>query len=229
MTTVLELRQYKIVPGRRDEMIDVFERWFVESQEADGMRLVGQFRDWDDPNRFTWIRSFPDMAARERSLNAFYFGPVWMAHRDEANPLLLDNDNVLLLKPLTPDLAFAEPNIPAPNGELPAGLVVATILYLWKDPAEGFGQLFAERIAPALAAAGLPVLGAYAPETSENTFPRLPVRQHEKVLVWFTRFDDQAVWDAAQARLAADPELADAQERPAQVLRLDPTPRSRLR
>jgi hypothetical protein len=95
---------------------------------------------------------------------------------------------------------------------------VATIRYLWKDPAESFGQLFAERVA----AAGLPMLGVYVPETSENTFPRLPVRQHEKVLVWFTRADHQA-W------LAADPDIADAQERPAQVLRLDPTPRSRLR
>lgn len=216
MTTVLELRQYKIVPGRRDEMIDVFERWFVESQEALGMRLVGQFRDQDDPNRFTWIRAFADMETRERGLNAFYFGPVWQAHRDEANPLLLDNDNVLLLKPLTPDLAFVDIDRSEPPE--PADLVVATILYLWKDPAEGFGQLFVERVA----AAGLPTLGIYVPETSENTFPRLPVRQHEKVLVWFTRADHQA-W------LAADPDIADAQERPAQVLRLDPTPRSRLR
>lgn len=214
MNTVLELRQYKIVPGRRDDMIDVFERHFVESQEALGAHLVGQFRDRDDPNRFTWIRSFADMQTRDAALNAFYFGPVWQAHRDEANPLLLDNDNVLLLKPLTPELAFADTD----RSETPAGLVVATILYLWKDPAEGFGQLFADR----LAAASLPTLGVYVPETSENTFPRLPVRQHEKVLVWFSRADHQA-W------LEADPDLTDAQERPAQVLRLDPTRRSRLR
>lgn len=215
MNTVLELRQYKIVPGRRDEMIDVFERWFVESQEALGMRLVGQFRDRGDPNRFTWIRDFVDMEARERGLNAFYFGRVWQAHRDEANSLLLDNDNVLLLKPLTPELAFAD----ADRREAePASLVVATIFYLWKDPAEGFGQLFAERAA----AAGVSTLGVYVPETSENTFPRLPVRQHEKVLVWFSRSEDRA-W------LETDLELTDAQERPAQVLRLDPTPRSRLR
>lgn len=216
MNTVLELRQYKIVPGRRDAMIDVFERWFVESQEAEGMRLVGQFRDLDDPNRFTWIRSFADMEARERGLNAFYFGPVWQAHRDEANPLLLDNDNVLLLKPLTPELAFADVDRQEPPAA--ASPVVATIFYLWKDPAEGCGLLFAERAAMA----GASTLGVYVPETSENTFPRLPVRQHEKVLVWFSKAEGRA-W------LEADPELTDAQERPAQVLRLDPTPRSRLR
>ena len=50
---VIELRQYKIVPGKRDTMIALFEREFVESQEKLGMRLVGQFRDRDDPSRFT--------------------------------------------------------------------------------------------------------------------------------------------------------------------------------
>ena len=232
---VLELRQYRIVPGRRDEMIGLFERHFIEGQEATGMRLVGQFRDLDDPNRFTWIRTFQDMPARERSLNVFYYGPVWQAHRGEANPLLFDNDNVLLLKPATSGLAFSTPTAPAPAGPPPelAGLVVATIHYLWKDPAEGFTGLFASKLAPELAAAGLPVLGAYVAENAENTFPRLPVRQHEKVLVWFTRVADAATYEAARERLETNSiwrdAIADAEERPAQVLRLDPTPRSRLR
>lgn len=235
--TVLELRQYKIQPGRRDDMVAVFDRRFVESQEALGMRIVGQFRDLDDGDRFTWLRTFPDMAAREAALNAFYFGPVWQAHRGEANPLLYDNDNVLLLRPASPGLAFPPPPGPRPAAAGRGGLVVATIHYLWKDPAEGFSTFFAGRMAPELAAVGLPVLGAYIPENSENTFPRLPVRQHEKVFVWFTRADDQAAHGAALDRLRARkawrdeiaPMLADQQERSAQVLRLAPTPRSMLR
>ena len=194
---VLELRQYKIIPGRRDEMIALFERHFIDSQDALGMRIVGTFRDLDDQNRFTWLRTFPDMAAREQELNAFYFGPVWQAYRGEANPLLDDNDNVLLLKPAAPQFAFAPPAGPRPAAEGRAGLVVAMIHYLWKDPPEGFAAFFADRLAPQLAAAGLPVLGAYVPENSENTFPRLPVRQHEKVFVWFTRTNNEAAWRAA--------------------------------
>jgi hypothetical protein len=234
---VLELRQYKIVSGRRDDMVALFDRYFLESQEALGMRIVGQFRDLDDPNRFTWLRTFPDMAAREKQLNAFYFGPVWQAHRGEANPLLHDNDNVLLLKPATRALAFTLPRGPRPSVAGDGGVVVATIYYLWKDPAEGFAAFFAEQMAPQLAAAGLPVLGAYVPENAENTFPRLPVRQHEKVFVWFTRADDQAAYAAKLDRLRARPgwrdgiapTLLDHQERSAQVLRLAPTPRSMLR
>jgi hypothetical protein len=60
---VVELRQYTLRPGQRDVLIDLFDQEFVESQEADGMAIVGQFRDLDDPDRFTWIRGFASMPA----------------------------------------------------------------------------------------------------------------------------------------------------------------------
>ena len=105
---VLELRQYKIVHGKRDAFIALFERKFIESQEELGIRLVGQFRDIDDPDRFVWLRAFGNMDDRGRLLNAFYSGPVWQANRNVANPMLDDNDNVLLLRPAAPSLAFVE-------------------------------------------------------------------------------------------------------------------------
>jgi hypothetical protein len=163
---------------------------------------------------------------------------VWQAHRGEANPMLDDNDNVLLLKP-APRGDFAPPGARAPVGAAspPHGMVVATIHYLWKDPGESFAAFFETRMRPVLAAAGMPVLGAFVPETQPNNFTRLPVRQSEKVFVWFTRVADQAAYAHAQARLRASPAwrdtiaatLADAEERPPQILRLDPTPRAALR
>lgn len=232
--TVVELRQYKIVPGKRDEMIGLFETNLIEGQEAVGIDLIGQFRDLDDPNRVTWIRSFSDMARREAALNAFYFGPVWQASRGAMNPLLQDNDNVLLLKPAAAGSGFAA----AARVDAPAkgGMVVGTIHYLWKAPTEGFDRFFLDRMAPELRAAGLPVLAAFVPETSENTFPRLPVRQGEKVFVWFTRAEDANGFEQAWTRLRARPgwsalevELQGHEERRAQTLRLAPASRSKLR
>lgn len=228
---VLELRQYKIVDGRREAMIALFDREFVESQEAEGMRLVGQFRDLDDPNRFTWIREFPDMAARERALTAFYSGPVWQAHREEANPMLADNDNVLLLRPAGPRQGFA-PNPPREESR-DAGLLVAHVWHLWKEPDADFAKAFDEAVRPELAAAGLPLVAAYLPERAENTFPRLPVREGEKVFVWFTRAASAQDYAAAAGRLEQRPAwrafLADRLERAPQVLRLAPTQRSAWR
>ena len=104
---VIELRQYTLKPGQRDVLIDLFEREFVETQEAMGMRLVGQFRDLDRPDRFVWIRGFADMPSRAQSLQAFYGGPIWQAHREAANATMIDSDNVLLLRPVSADSAFA--------------------------------------------------------------------------------------------------------------------------
>lgn len=232
---VIELRQYRIFPGQRERMIEVFDGRLIEGQEDVGMRLLGQFRDLDDPNRFTWLREFPSMEAREQALTAFYTGPVWKAHRGEANPLIDDSDNVLLLRPAAAGLALtvqpssARAKVGAEPA--PAGVVVATIYYLWKDPAEGFTEFFRSRWAPALATAGLPVLGAYVTETTPNNFPRLPVQQGEKVFVWFTRVSDGAAYGKAIEHLdsALVAELANHQERQSQVLRLSPTSRSLLR
>src|SRR5688572_21857985 len=95
---IVELRQYILHTGRRDNLIELFDREFVETQEAVGIQVIGQFRNLDDPDQFVWLRGFNDMEARAESLNAFYSGPVWKAHREAANATMIDSDNVLLLR-----------------------------------------------------------------------------------------------------------------------------------
>ncbi|HET7865773.1 MAG TPA: hypothetical protein VFL86_15325 [Burkholderiaceae bacterium] len=53
---VVELRQYTLHAGQRDVLIDLFDREFVETQEAVGMTVMGQFRDLDDADRFSPLR-----------------------------------------------------------------------------------------------------------------------------------------------------------------------------
>lgn len=98
--TIVELRRYTLHPGRREELIELFEREFVESQEAVGAQVVGTFRDVREPDRFVWIRAFADMTVRLQALRAFYGGPVWRAHREAANATMIDSDDVHLLEPV---------------------------------------------------------------------------------------------------------------------------------
>lgn len=44
-SSVVELRQYTLHAGKRDVLIDLFDRELVESQEALGMKVIGQFHD----------------------------------------------------------------------------------------------------------------------------------------------------------------------------------------
>jgi hypothetical protein len=220
---VIELRQYTLKPGQRDVLIELFEREFIESQEALGMEIVGTFRDADDPDRFVWLRTFPDMEARAQSLAAFYGGPVWKAHRDVANATMLDSDNVLLLRPAWESSDFPSGRIRAPVGatETPTGLVTASIYYFDQPVPDKTIAAFREALPSAIEASAARFLGAFVTESSRNTFPALPVREGENVLVWFAALPNPA------STIDPPPELVSTATRVEQ-LRLQPTARSKL-
>jgi hypothetical protein len=232
---IVELRQYTLHPGQRDTLIELFDREFVESQEALGMKLIGQFRDLDNPDRFVWLRGFPDMDSRAAALNAFYSGPVWRGHREAANATMIDSGNVFLLR--APDASAAFPRQPsrsAPEAG-PAGLIVANIYHLHGDP-RGAARFFAAELAPRLRSGGISVLAWFMPESTTNNFPALPVRENERVLVWFSRFDSAEAHRQQMAAFARSRAWADVATRldvlltrPPEVLRLVPTGRSELR
>jgi hypothetical protein len=238
---VVELRQYALHAGRREDLIDLFDNEFLQPQEVVGLTVMGQFRDLEDPDSFLWLRGFAGMEIRPTALSKFYDGPVWRANRDRANATMIDSDNVLLLRPARPNSGF--PEVARPDGPTPLerdetnGLLSATIYYL-KRPAEGaFVDFFESQLAPVLRRAGASVAAYYTTEPSPNNFPRLPVRENEPVLAWFSRFTDPA----AYRRYALGFRLSDGL-RPALAHRLAsflssdpeihgllPTSRSRLR
>ena len=217
---LVELRQYTLIEGQRDTLIELFEREFVESQEAVGMKVIGTFTDIDRPDHFVWLRGFKDMDSRAAGLTSFYSGPVWLAHRDAARATMIDTDNVLLLR--APSAAAEFHPVP------PSGLIVATIYYLDSLPAKSLAT-FESRVAPALQQAGAAPIAWFVPETVPNNFPRLPVREGERVLVWFARFDSEADHAALKQGMAdAAAPLASMLSREPETLRLKPTLRSRI-
>jgi hypothetical protein len=182
VSEVFELRQYTLHPGQRDVLIELFERAFIDTQEAAGMRVLGSFRDLDDPDRFVWFRGFQDMVHRKEALACFYGGPVWKAHRDEANATMIDSDDVLLLR-------LADPRFPFPRR------LDSPVLDLTVYETDGWdGDV------------SMPLLRT---EPAENTYPALPVRAGENVIVSF----------------ASEPLPLPV----VQKLRLEPTTKSRLR
>ena len=127
---VIELRNYLIRDGMTRDFIRYFEEQFLFSQREAGMHVLGQFEVVGAPNRFVWIRGFEDMGARRQGLEGFYGGPFWQARRSEANGMILDSDEVHLLRPLAADAVLTgalalEERAVEPPGAVPSrtGLV----------------------------------------------------------------------------------------------------------
>jgi hypothetical protein len=182
---LVELRRYRLHPRRRVELISMFERVFIDALEADGMQVVGEFRDEDEPDHFVWLRGFPTDSPQERAaaLDRFYGGPVWAKHRDAANATMIDSDDVFLLRPLTPFRPGRR------------GLVAVTLALLDSPPPlEG---LDGDGLIAVLATAGVP-----------NLYPQLPVRD-EHAVVWLRAGEEPAPVPADLApRLLSEPQIS---------------------
>ena len=161
---VVELRRYTLKPGGRETLVELFDREFVESQEALGMRILGTFRDLDDPDQFVWLRGFDDMASRLAGLTAFYSGPVWKASSAAANETMVDVDNVLLLRPAQggPELAHDPARRPPVGASERDAVLWVTVS---AEPVPG------------------DALARFVTEHTKNDYPALPVREDVDVAV----------------------------------------------
>jgi NIPSNAP protein len=237
---VVELRQYTLRPGQRDVLIDLFDRELVESQEAVGMTIVGQFRDLDDPDRFVWMRGFASMPSRAQALASFYGGPVWKAHSGRANATMIASDNVLLLRPVTARSGFPAPaaaRLPDGQAAAAASRILVTLYYRDQPFDQAFADFFDRQARPVLLETGAKPLACLQTEHAENTFPALPVRTGENVFVWLAHFPSSGHLRSHLQQIARSgdwqdrvlPALSAMITGAAQQLRLAPTARSMLR
>jgi NIPSNAP len=232
--SVLELRQYTLHAGKRDTLVSLFEKEFIQPQQALGMPVLGPFHDLEDPNRFVWMRGFPGMAERKSMLAAFYGGPVWKAHREAANATMLDSDNVLLLRPArSPGIA----PIAADSALQLDGILIVNIHYVAGPALEEFAIFFGQAMKPSLEETGVHVIASFQTENAPNNFPNLPVRESEPVFVWLAAFPDMHHYQEHLATLRAAPDWREHAPddvlhqfaRKPEVLLLTPTPHSQLR
>lgn len=130
------------------------------------------------------------------------------------------------------------------NGNHPAlnsraeqdGFIAASILYLTSQWNSDFINSFENTIKPVLSTAGASLLAYFVTEDSPNTFPRLPVREGEHVFVHFAGFRDEEAYQRHLAELEKSKiwknEISKFLKKhlkgKPEILRLTPTPRSRL-
>lgn len=229
---IVELRQYLLRRGRREELIELFDRELVEPQEALGIRVIGQLRDVDRPNHFVWLRGFGDHGGRGQALASFYGGPVWREHGPAANATMIDSDDVHQLRAIAvpaEQLRIRHPSDRDADGNRGSILIVVT-----HRRTDDHDELIRRLLIPTVENAGVRTLGLYATDPAGNPFPALPVRP-SNVLVWIAGSDTVDALDGAaehvsiaRRRLVDHATANGRDEILLDVLRLEPTDRSCL-
>ena len=93
---IVEVRSYRIKPGRRDEFIRFFETRSVPALRSHGMKILGPLLDLENPNKFVFLRAFPSMEERERMKNDFYEGDLWKNELEAIAMPMIDSYDVIL-------------------------------------------------------------------------------------------------------------------------------------
>lgn len=235
-TPLFELRDYVTQPGRRDELIAMFEEFFLDQYECGGASILATFRRLDAPERWTWIRCFDGPAERASALNAFYSSERWLARREAANATIRDSDDSRLLR-LLRDGGMRRHVPPRGSGTSVARrrLFELRLYPLGRDDDEGFPEFFTSVIVPVLDELNGEPLATFVTDPRANTYSRLPIRE-DRVFVTLTRFDSaadqrlfRAALDASTAWRRVLPDLRRRLRGEPESKLLQPTARSALR
>lgn len=231
---VVEFRRYTIREGERERFAEYFESYFPEAFQQLGAIAVGQFLERGDNSRFMWLRAFHNMDDRAKTNALFYYGPLWREHAATLNSLMIDSDNVLLLRPLSRERGITVlPAVdPVKEKKGAQGVVVAQIFAVKANSVDAFAQQ-AEAMFAGYRAAGVREAGVLITLDAPNNFPQLPVRTDGPYLVWLGIVKDSHTLDTrftplverSLQSLSTTGLLRSAPE----LVILDPTRRSRLR
>jgi hypothetical protein len=93
---IVEVRSYRIIPGRREEFIEFFKKRAVPAQQALGIKIIGPLLDLENPNKFVFLRSFPSLNERDEMKKAFYEGELWKNELESIAMPMVDSYDVIL-------------------------------------------------------------------------------------------------------------------------------------
>ena len=217
-TPIVELSRQRARPGRRDELIALFEERLIEPQEAVGARVLGSFRLAEDPDAFVWLRGFTHMQTRRTALGAFHEGPAWQKHGHSASELTAARDDVHLMRAVAPKMGLPPTaRLPRPAEQLPAtrySLLLSELRYPeWIGSYHLWLRLFLRK-------ANATPLATFATLPADNNYAALPVRNRDVHV---------ALLPSTTPLPTLPPELSNMLRHPPEQLVLLPTARSRLR
>ena len=91
-----ELREYRTLPGQRENWVKFMEEEIIPFQESQGMTILGSFTGEEDDDLYIWIRRFESEAQREKLYAAVYESDRWVNDIGPKVPEMLDRDKIIV-------------------------------------------------------------------------------------------------------------------------------------
>jgi hypothetical protein len=192
---VLELRNYLLKPNLADTFSQYFHSKFVAPMNDLGGYTLGEFKISGVDDRFVWLRGFANMKTRVQFLNDFYLNsPTWKEYGEGANEMMINSDNVYLLKPLHKNVLLKTDKT-----------FTVIDFYICNSTIEKVIKLFDTEYIPFLKTINVDDISFWISEMTKNDFPRLPVFQDKNLLVSITHYNDEAEYQTRQKEIDAMP------------------------
>jgi hypothetical protein len=97
---IIEMRTYKLKPGKRAEFLEIFRSKSVPAHAEIGMKILGPLLSIEDPDTFFFMRGFPDLPSREPMKAKFYEGELWKRELENVLMPMIENYEVVLVDDL---------------------------------------------------------------------------------------------------------------------------------
>lgn len=93
-----ELRQYRTLPGQRENWVRFMEDEIIPFQVKQGMTILASFVGEEEDDLYVWVRRFENEAERERLYAAVYQSDHWKNEIGPRIPEMMDRTRMVITR-----------------------------------------------------------------------------------------------------------------------------------
>ena len=91
-----ELREYRTLPGQRENWVRFMEEEIIPFQVSKGMVILGSFVGEQEDDLYVWIRRFESEEERENLYAAVYESDKWVNEIGPKIPEMMDRSKIVV-------------------------------------------------------------------------------------------------------------------------------------
>ena len=91
-----ELREYRMMPGQKQNWVDYMEDVIIPFQVSKGMVILGSFVSRDEEDLYIWIRRFENDDHKEALYAAVYESDTWKNEIGPKIPEMMDRSKIVV-------------------------------------------------------------------------------------------------------------------------------------